>query len=220
MITDEQVLVLSHTNEGFYINHEHVLVGDKVTYKPLKPEVTTQAKIVPRLVINHTNGGSTTATPDQLWNYASLITNVIEPHLDFGTDGAVLQFLPFNVRADCNAAANLFRVGAVSNYGAISHESQDSGYLHKPINEDPWSLFQLQAFVRVITAECATYGIRCTIPTHDKDSGVGYHAQFPSWSNSGHSCPGNARIRQMSYIWSEIANRLANFYGQTGLSCP
>jgi hypothetical protein len=228
--------ILADVNDGYVIDDRHLLVNTKDASRVvtrLLPEATSQEKIQPRLVIQHTNGGENSATIDNLFGFRNSPNVKIEAHLQVQTDGVVGQFMPYNVEANANSDANRFVVGNKT-FGAISHETQDRGSKHLSIHKDPWSVPQLAALIGATAAECVTYNIRCSAPTTWNDSGIGHHALFPflglgpnglpkkgAWTGvAGKPCPGSARIKQMDFLRHEVAVRMAAFYERSGGKCP
>ena len=235
---DGEVLVdiLADVNEGYVVNDQHLLVNtvNATSVKTmLLPEAGSQHKIQPRLVIQHTNGGKESATIENLFGFRGQPKVDIEAHLQVQMDGVIGQFIPFNVEADANTDANRFTLNGKV-FGAISHETQDSGSKHVSIDKDPWTMSQLAAIIGATTAECVTYNIRCTPPTVWNDTGIGHHSMFPflgndaqghhikgTWSLArGKPCPGAARIKQMDFLRNAVAQRMAAFYQRSGGHCP
>lgn len=208
-------------NEGIYVNNTHFLTGSpKITWN-LLPEAITQPTITPRVLILHTQAGSTKATNQSVRAYMDRPGVVVEPHIIgpemFG--GEMLQVMPFNIRADTSFKANRYQIAGSNNYyGAISMETQDNG--GATVDTTPWTFDQILSISQTLTAVCATYGVWCTVPATWNDSGIAQHNLFPEWSVNAHSCPGAARTRQMDYIRSDVANRLAHYYNSVGLQCP
>lgn len=163
-------------------------------FKPL-PEAKTQTKITPRLIILHTNGGGSSTNGAQLWAYMNQTTVTLECHFQIDLDGTVWQFMPVDVRADCNAAANPF---------AVSIETQDKG--SATLNDTPWADPQVQSIVEVIAWLRDDYGILMARCLDWNGAGIGAHRDFPQWSNSAHSCPGNARFAQVPDIIEQAKN--------------
>lgn len=168
------------------------------------PEAATQARITPRLVIVHTNGGPTTSTPGQLWTYLSRLDVGVESHFDVALDGTVLQLMPAHVRADANYRANAFQVpGDPTMYGALSIETQDHGYKNVPTDADPWSTAQVESIAQILAWANQELGIPLQRPQAWNGTGVDIHRSFPEWSAASHSCPGAARAAQ----WPGIVQR-------------
>lgn len=212
-----KVDVLAYITGGWSINDYGLLVGPNV-HTRLIPEAHTQPWITPRNIIDHSNAGSTPSRWENLLKWINRAEVNGEPHLQFDMDGQVAQYVPFHVRADCNAKANAWLFGGTV-YGAISHETADLGDAALP--RTPWSPAQFEALVAAHTVECAVYRIRCTATTAWNDSGIGYHSQFPEWSiYKGKTCPGAARIRQMDELRRRVAENLAKYYEIVGGSCP
>ena len=210
--------VLAFITGGYTISAQHLIRGPKAQIK-LLPEAATQTTIKPRLSILHSNaGGSGGAKWWQLWTWLSNSSVTGEPHLDVGLDGTLAQFMPFNIRADCNYKANSFAWDGQAQ-GAISFETEDYGAA--TVNTTPWTLDQTLSIIRMLTCLCVVYRIRCTPTAHAFDSGIGYHSQFAVWSNAvGKTCPGYARIRQMPYILGEVQKCVAAYCENTGTQCP
>jgi hypothetical protein len=160
----------------------------------LLPEATTQPRIVPRLVVLHTNAGSSSTSPAQLRAFMARADINVECHFDIGMQGDVWQFMPCNVRADCNAQANPF---------AISIETQDTG--SGPLNSTPWTAGQVDAIVKLLAWLRDEWQIPMVRAAHWSGSGVGAHRDFPQWSAAAHSCPGNARFAQLPDIIARAA---------------
>lgn len=185
--------------DTYYINKDHYLVGPNVTVAPIMPEALTQANIVPRTVILHTNAGSPLTRWDRLRAFMARQDITIECHFQVDMDGHVAQFMPTNRRADCNYKANGF---------AVSIETQDNG--SATLSTTPWTVAQAEAIANVVAAVGHKYGIPYTSPTSYLDDGVGYHSQYAEWSvYRGKTCPGAARIRQMDWIRQRAAQLCA-----------
>lgn len=157
-------------------------------------EAQTQPKIQPRLVILHTNASPGTVTPAQLRAYMGRADVGVECTFDVGSDGAVWQYMPVNVRADCNYQANPF---------AVSIETQDRG--SATLNVTPWTRAQVDALVEVLAWLRDEWQIPMVRAAHWSGSGVGAHRDFPQWSLTGHSCPGDARFAQVPDIIARAA---------------
>lgn len=188
------------------MNSNHVLEGPKVVYKPI-PEAATQQVIVPWSVILHSNAAPRYTPWLSLWRYWNRADVNGEAHLQVDLDGTIVQAIPFNRRADCNAKANAFRAfGGV--VGAISIETADLGAA--TLATTPWNQAQLDAIVGAVAAVGHKYGVPYTQPTSWQDRGVGFHSQFAEWSiYRGKTCPGAARIRQMDYVRTRAAETCA-----------
>jgi N-acetylmuramoyl-L-alanine amidase len=199
----------------YYVNSDHILVGPNVLYKPI-PEALTQPKILPWNVILHSNAAPHLTRWESMWAYVNRLDVTGEPHFQVDMDGHVLQYLPLNVRADCNAKANSWKVdidGAPTLVGAISFETQDNG--SATLAKTPWAIPQLDAITGAIAAIGHKYGVPYTNPVSWDDRGVGHHCEYKEWSiYVGKTCPGAARIRQMDYVRNAAAGLCAcNPYG-------
>lgn len=215
--------LLAMFNDGYVVDSQHLLQKPnepgRVTHA-LLPEAVTQARIIPRLAILHTQASSGRASNAAMLNYLRNSSN-LEPHLvgPQMDDGKVVQVMPFNVRADVSAKANGFYLpGRSGYYGALSAETQDNG--GKTVNQTPWTMAQLGTLCGWLTAVCFTYRIACTDVGWELGSGIAPHNRWPSWSQSAHSCPGTARSNQMDAVRAEVANRLIPLYQACGEACP
>jgi len=217
--------ILKFITAGYSISVDetgnHILTGPKVVYGPTWiPEAFSQPIIHPRMAILHTNAGPVRTAWQSLWRYILRTDISLEMHFDVQMDGVIANLQPLNRRADCNYKANSFYIsGDSTRYGAIAFETQDNGYAS--LDFTPWSVEQSRSIINALTCLSVCYGILCTAPPSWNDSGIGHHVLFPNdWTNvAGKTCPGKARIRQMDYIRSEVANNLAGFINATGWKC-
>lgn len=206
---------------GYTINDQHLLQGPNVVTR-LIPEATTQPKIRPWSAILHTNAGSSGA--ESLWGWITRATVNGESHLQVGYR-TMEQYMPFNVRADCNYSANRWLASDGTYHGAISFETRDNG--SATLDKTPWTVEQLDHMIGTLTALCVVYGVACTMPAYWNASGIGFHTLFPfqgigssAWTNvRGKTCPGAARKAQMPYILNQVAQRLIEFSEHTGWAC-
>lgn len=218
MLTLESYAHLQAVNEGWYIDPNTGLVYGPKAVHALLPEAATQPLITPRSIIHHTNAGSTYAKWQQLVAFMRRLDITGEAHADIDLDGTFAQAMPLNRRADCNAKANRWAQSGQW-YGALSWETADLGAAS--VERTPWTVDQLATIIAVDTAACATYAIACTDGAHWTASGLFTHNRFPEFSIfRGKTCPGAARSRQMDYVRSEVAKRLAEFHRLNGTSCP
>jgi hypothetical protein len=223
--------VLRFITGGLWIDNEHWLHADgdqsaQVIAKPIA-EASTQSIIHPVSFIAHSQAGPRKTPWLALWKFFARQDITGESHIILeGVDAepwqgrtaaAIIQTMPFNRRADCNAKANSwFKAG--KRVGAISAETQDRG--SPSLNTTPWSLAQFEALVGLCTCLCIVYGMSCTEPTSWDDSGLGHHNRFKEWSiYVGKSCPGPARIRQMPELRRRVAENLAAFMDATDWKC-
>lgn len=214
---------LAWFNDGVVIDDRHLLAGGRpgqITIK-LLPEARTQTIIRPRGVIPHTQGGPRQATNDEAWGFFNARSNneshIVGPNM---SRGDFIQCMPFNVRADSNYEGNVweFPRGSGQMWGYLSIETQDAG--NASLNATEWTLPQLGSLIAITTAACATYAIPCTDVPSPTSGGIAPHNRWPQWSKTAHSCPGVARTRQMDYLRSQVATRLANYYSAVDLTCP
>jgi hypothetical protein len=216
--------VLRFITGGYYIDAGHVIRGPRAIYSPVMPEATSQPIIHPRSIILHTNAGPHRTAWASLFRYWSRTDITGEAHFQVSgvtdnRDGSarLVQTMPLNRRADCNARANSWLSGTYR-VGAVSFETEDDGAAS--LDRTPWSLGQLDLIVAASTAIAICYGVWCTVPARWDDSGIGHHALHPEWSiYRGKTCPGAARIRQMDHIRARVASNLAAYGEHTGWKC-
>lgn len=179
----------SHKRDLYGKRGEMTVIYPKAdVWRPLpKPERPLWSE-KPTLLVYHTNGGPHSAFPKDLWNYQSYSTTKIFSHMDIGLDGEIWQGVDLANRATCNAAANPWSTAV---------ELQDHGYLSVPTDEDPLSVEQCVAIVDFTVWWCKWTGISPIKPDKWNGDGVGVHVDFPEWSESGHTCPGKIRTKQL-----------------------
>ena len=212
--------ILMFITGGYWIDQSHWLRGGVARSEPVLPEAVTQPYISPRVAILHTNAGPRKTKWESLISYWRRADVTGEAHFQVhgvNGDAAIVQAIPLNRRADCNAKANRWSFNGRS-YGAISFETEDRGYPTLPTT--PWSLGQLDAMSGALTSICVVYGMSCTEPATWSSSGIGFHSRFQEWSiYKGKTCPGAARIAQMAFIRDKVASNLAAFGAATGWRC-
>lgn len=121
--------------------------------------------------------------------------NGLEWHFHIHFDGTIRQLGPVNRHADANFSANGFAV-------AIETSSN-------PGATDDWNTLQLVSIIRLLLWLNAEWNIPLRKIETWNGSGIGYHRQFHEWDQSGHSCPGNARVGQYdSYIIPTISSAI------------
>lgn len=221
--------VLRFITKGMWIDDQHWLHGgdgdDSATVisQPL-PEAFKQSQIHPISVICHSNAGPRKTPWSSLLRFWARTDISGEAHIQLdgvdavkGRDAIVVQAMPFNRRADCNAKANgWWKNGKY--VGALSIETQDRGSPTLPTT--PWSIPQFEAMVNMITCWCVVYGISCAEPITWNDSGIGYHSRFKEWSiYVGKTCPGATRIAQMPELRRRVAENLIAFSQVTDWKC-
>lgn len=152
----------------------------------LLPQGAGQRRIVPSLIVVHTNGGPGTVQglydywrPGPGWPLGSGIFS----HFQIDFDGTVGQYQDTELEAPAEWAANI---------RAVSIETQDDG------NPDaPWTRAQALALATLIAALCDAHAIPTTLVSSPDGNGIGYHEQFPEWNRNGHRCPGFQREQQL-----------------------
>jgi N-acetylmuramoyl-L-alanine amidase len=163
----------------------------------LLPEWNSQARIVPVLIIDHSQVGSSLGT----YFYFRDQTG-IESHFSIlgrrsgGRDGHIWQFMNTDRVAEANRQANRFPNGT----GAISIETEDDG---DPDNQ-PWTARQLASLKWLHNKLARMYPTiprrRASAATGPGARGLGHHTLFgaPSpWTPVSKTCPGRpVRVRQ------------------------
>jgi hypothetical protein len=150
----------------------------------LQPESDAQAAIRPTQFIVHSIVAPW--TPERTYEYWRDSTN-LESHFGLGYDGSLGQYIGTQTRADANAAANRRSDGT----GAVSLESASNLQA-----SDPWTAEQVETLIRVGVWLHQEHGIPLRLCRSADDPGYGYHRMFPEWNPDGHTCPGDARVRQ------------------------
>jgi len=193
---------------GHILDAEGWVHGPNNSIEPI-PEAFTQNKINPRTFILHSNAAPAYTRPERLIMFWRRKDINGEAHFQVDWNKAK-QAIPMSRRADCNFKANNF---------AISFETADNGA--KTLPDTPWFLGQLEFMTSVMFLGCVAYNMPCSQAPSWFSGGIDYHSKFKEWSSfTGKTCPGAARIRQMDYVRSKVATKLAEYYKQCGGSCP
>ncbi|MFB0617212.1 N-acetylmuramoyl-L-alanine amidase [Streptomyces sp. AGS-58] len=129
-------------------------------------------------------------TPERTYEYWRDSTN-LESHFGLGYDGSIAQYIGTQTRADANAAANRRADGT----GAVSLESASNLDA-----SDPWTDQQVETLIRVGVWVHQEHGIPLRLCRSADDPGYGYHRMFAAWNPNGHTCPGDARVRQFREV--------------------
>lgn len=154
----------------------------------LQPESDSQAAIRPTQFIVHSLAAPWTAKRTyEFWRDSSNL----ESHFGLGYEGDLGQFIGTETRADANAAANLRADGT----GAVSLESASNLKA-----TDPWTAAQVEELIKLGVWLHQAHGIPLRICRSASDPGFGYHRQFTAWNPNGHSCPGDARVKQFETV--------------------
>lgn len=201
---------------GHILDAEGWVHGPKVIRTPI-PEAFTQPLITPELVILHSNAAPSYTRAERLiafWRRADING---EAHLQLDLNGTGYQAIPVSRRADCNYKVNSFFKNG-KRCGAISWETADNGAATLPVT--PWNMDMLDTLISFNFLFCAAYKIGCGACPSPFSTGIDYHSKFREWSSfTGKTCPGASRIRQMDYVRTEVASRLAEYYRQCGGAC-
>lgn len=203
---------------GLILNSEGWFEGPTCNIAPVEPEASTQAKIKPIGSILHSNAAPRYTKAIALLLYWRRKDVNGEAHFQVDDSGIGTQAIPIFRKADCNAKGNFFYKNGQPR-GYISYETSDFG--GATLSTTPWSLGQLEFMIATNFLMCAAEGTACSQCPTPYSSGIDYHSKFPEWSiYKGKTCPGAARIRQMDYVRTEVAKRLAEYFSQCGGSCP
>lgn len=140
--------------------------------------------------------------------------NPLEAHYAVRADGHVVQLVLETMRAEANLQANRRPDGT----GAISIETDSS----VPATE-PWSTAQVDALVELVTAICRRHGIPARLCRSASDPGIGWHVMWGApgaWTPVAKSCPGPARIAQVSAVIVPRVAAALRLQQQTPSSTP
>lgn len=172
----------------------------------LQPESDSQPAIRPTQFILHSIAAPWTAR--RVYEYWRDSTN-LESHFGLGYQGDLAQFIGTQTRADANGPANLRPDGT----GAVSLESASN------LNAtDPWTPDQVEQIILLGVWLHHEHGIPLRICRTADDPGYGYHRLHTAWNPNGHSCPGDARVKQFrDVIFPGIVARAT---GQTPTPVP
>lgn len=154
----------------------------------LQPESDAQPAIRPTQFILHSITAPWTAK--RTYEYWRDSTN-LESHFGLGYKGDLAQFIGTHTRADATGAANLRADGT----GAVSLESASN-----LAASDPWTDAQVEEIIKLGVWLHETEDIPLRICRDPGDPGFGYHRMFKAWNPDGHSCPGDARVRQFKTV--------------------
>lgn len=173
------------------------------------PESGTQKKIVPAIIIDHSQAGT-----GSLYNYWLTGTG-LECHFWVGLDGTIEQYMDTEVQADANLEANRWIEGGTG-YGAISIETENSaqatynaykgGQGAQAFYDDPWTPAQLASLKKLHKWLADTHPTikrqKCNAPTVG-GRGLGYHSMWGTgptpwipYKSRGKTCPCRYRINQ------------------------
>lgn len=173
------------------------------------PESGTQKKIVPAIIIDHSQAGT-----GSLYNYWLTGTG-LECHFWVSLDGTIEQYMDTEVQADANLEANRWIEGSTG-YGAISIETENSrqatynayrgGQGAAAFYEDPWTPAQIASLKKLHKWLADTHPTikrqKCNAPTIG-GRGLGYHSMWGTgptpwipYKSRGKTCPCRYRIEQ------------------------
>ncbi|MFB7288966.1 peptidoglycan recognition protein family protein [Actinacidiphila glaucinigra] len=158
------------------------------TRMELQPESDQQPAIRPTQLILHSVAGPWTSR--RTYEYWRDSTN-LESHFGLGYAGDLAQYIGTETRADANASANRRADGS----GAVSVETASNVEA-----TDPWTPEQIEELIGLGVWMHQRHGMPLRLCRTPSDPGIGYHRQFAEWNPSGHSCPGPARIKQLTTV--------------------
>lgn len=158
-------------------------------------------------LILHVDGGNATS----LWHWFDGPSGGIESHVFIpkGPEHDKEQFRDTTREADANYKANSWLDASGKRHGFLSAETQGYG-------SGKWTKYQLDEIkdLILVTAKEHQYPLKPVGSYHGK--GVGYHTQYPAWTNvPGKTCPGAGRIQQYHDIivpWLAEQRDAANYY--------
>lgn len=150
-------------------------------WRPL-PEHGKQVQIKPTQLVLHSAVGR-----GSLYGFFSRSDVVVESTFWTGLDGRTEQYMDSGEKSEAQA---------LGNPRAISVETADNG------NPDkfPWTPEQIEALAQLAAWCHRVHGIPLRLCRSFKDPGIGYHRLFKEWNPNTHSCPGDARIKQVPLI--------------------
>ncbi|MER5461683.1 N-acetylmuramoyl-L-alanine amidase [Streptomyces sp. NPDC002668] len=170
----------------------------------LQPESDSQQAIRPTQFILHSIAAPWTAK--RVYEYWRDSTN-LESHFGLGYQGDLAQFIGTQTRADAQGPANLRSDGT----GAVSLESASNLGA-----TDPWTPEQLEQIILLGVWLHHEHGIPLRICRTADDPGYGYHRMHTAWNPNGHSCPGDARVKQFKdVVFPAIVARASGTAPQT-----
>jgi hypothetical protein len=152
----------------------------------LLPQGAGMRRIVPNLIVVHTNGGPGSITglrnywqPGPNWPNGSGVFS----HFQVDADGSIGQYQDTELEAPAQFDGNS---------RGVSIETQDNG---DP--DVPWTRVQALALSTLIAAVAQQHDIPLRMVVTADEHGVGYHEQFTAWNHNGHRCPGFQREQQL-----------------------
>jgi hypothetical protein len=158
------------------------------TKMELQPESDAQPAIRPTQFILHSIVAPWTAK--RTYEYWRDSTN-LESHFGLGYEGDLAQYIGTQTRADANYLANRRADGT----GAVSLESASNTQA-----SDPWTAAQVEQLIKLGVWLHQEHAIPLRICRTWDDPGFGYHRMFKEWNPDGHSCPGDARVKQFKEV--------------------
>lgn len=157
-------------------------------WRPLGPE--TEPGITPTVLIFHTMVGFLKSTENMFksggYSGVESTWGLGGPWDGAEFDGALWQWQDIHHQADAQFAGNAY---------ANSVETSDGGNATRP-----WSDKQVKTLIDLVVWWCKTTGNPCQLVSRPTDKGLGYHRQFEVWNTANHSCPGDARLKQLVEI--------------------
>lgn len=154
-------------------------------WRPLGPE--TEPAITPTVLIFHTMVGYLKSTENMFkvngYQGVESTFGLGGPWDGAEFDGALWQWQDIYHQADAQFAGNAY---------ANSVETSDGGNATRP-----WSDKQVDTLIKLVVWWCTTTKNPCKLVAHPTDKGLGYHRQFEVWNTENHSCPGDARLKQL-----------------------
>lgn len=148
------------------------------------PESGHQRRITPTQAIAHSAVGR-----GSIREYFGRPDVVVESTIWIGLDEAagVEQYMDTEEKAEAQY---------LGNPRALSAETADNGHP----DAFPWTPYQCEELAQFFAWCHIEHGIPLRLCRTWDDPGIGYHRQFPQWNPNKHSCPGDARIKQLPAI--------------------
>lgn len=158
----------------------------------LLPENSTQARITPRVIVDHAAAGTGSLYSFFRWSSTLEATFWVRY-----ADGGIEQYMDTEVRADANLHANGFA-------SAIETENSHRAVVEQDWDRDPFSGPQISSLIRLHNWLATVHP---TIARRQVDrwdgTGLGWHIMFGTpgpWTPVAKACPGKARIAQIRDI--------------------
>jgi len=156
----------------------------------LIPMWASRPKIVPRLILVHTNAASVETDNDHSYRWA-LGDGHTKPHYHVERSGQGVKFLPTDRKGVCNYKADAF---------GLSIETSDLGWPN-PGGACGFTPAQAETIARIVAYESIVHGFELDEPTAWDGHGCAAHTDpfdYPYWTMyRGKACPGPAKKAEL-----------------------